>query len=138
MSKYAFFGAYFCVFRLNKEKYGLSVRIQSKCGKIQTRKTPIWALFTQCICIMFINCGYINFFISVCVNDQNSAFKRYCILAHPHKLFLSRYMIWKDNWFFIFNFMNSLLIFQYLCARLLTPPFITFLINWDKSISEII
>ena len=27
-------------FRLNKERYSVSLRIQSECGKIQTRKTP--------------------------------------------------------------------------------------------------
>ena len=31
---------YFLVCRFNTEKYSVSLRIQSKCGKIQTRKTP--------------------------------------------------------------------------------------------------
>ena len=31
---------YFSVFRLNKERYRVSLCIQSECGKIRTRKTP--------------------------------------------------------------------------------------------------
>ena len=31
---------YSSAFRLNKERYSVSLRIQSECGKIQTRKTP--------------------------------------------------------------------------------------------------
>ena len=33
-------GQYFPAFGLNTEKYGVSLHIQSKCGKIQTRITP--------------------------------------------------------------------------------------------------
>ena len=33
-------GPYFPVFRLNMERYGISLRIQSECGKIRTKKTP--------------------------------------------------------------------------------------------------
>ena len=33
-------GPYFPVFGLNTGRYGVSLRIQSKCGKIQTRITP--------------------------------------------------------------------------------------------------
>ena len=32
-----FSGTYFPAFGLNTERYGVSLRIQSKCGKIQTR-----------------------------------------------------------------------------------------------------
>ena len=35
----SFSGPYFQTFELNTERYGVSLRIQSKCGKIQTRKT---------------------------------------------------------------------------------------------------
>ena len=35
-----FSGLYFLVFGLNKEKYSVSLRIKSKCGKIRIRKTP--------------------------------------------------------------------------------------------------
>ena len=36
----SFPGPYFPAFGLNKETYSVSLRIQSLCGKIQTRKTP--------------------------------------------------------------------------------------------------
>ena len=35
-----FSGPYFLAFRLNTGRYRVSLRIQSKCGKIRTRKTP--------------------------------------------------------------------------------------------------
>ena len=34
------FWSVFSAFRLNTERYGVSLRIQSKCGKMQTRITP--------------------------------------------------------------------------------------------------
>ena len=37
---WSFFGSYFPAFGLNTEIYGVSLRIQSKWGKIRTRKTP--------------------------------------------------------------------------------------------------
>ena len=36
----SFSGPYFPVLELNTEIYTVNLRIQSKCGKIQTRKTP--------------------------------------------------------------------------------------------------
>ena len=33
-------GPYFPTFRLNTKRYGVSLRIQSECGKIRTRITP--------------------------------------------------------------------------------------------------
>ena len=36
----SFSGPYFPAFGLNTERYGVSLRIQSKCRKIRTRKTP--------------------------------------------------------------------------------------------------
>ena len=36
----SFSGEYFPAFGLNAESYFVSLRIQSKCGKIWTRKTP--------------------------------------------------------------------------------------------------
>ena len=36
----SFSGPYFPSFGLNTERYRVSLRIQSKCGKMQTRKTP--------------------------------------------------------------------------------------------------
>ena len=35
----SFSGPYFSAFGLNTERYGLSLLIQSECGKIRTRKT---------------------------------------------------------------------------------------------------
>ena len=42
-----FWSLFFPAFRLNTERYAVSLRIQSKCGKISTRKTPIRTLFTR-------------------------------------------------------------------------------------------
>ena len=39
---------HFRAFGLNTERYGVSLRIQSECGKMQTRILRIWTLFTQC------------------------------------------------------------------------------------------
>ena len=36
----SFFGHYLPTFGLNTERYRVSLRIQSECGKIRTRKTP--------------------------------------------------------------------------------------------------
>ena len=36
----SFFGLYFPAFGLNTDRYGVSLRIHSECGKIRTRKTP--------------------------------------------------------------------------------------------------
>ena len=33
-------GPYFPAYEINTERYGVSLRIQSECGKIRTRKTP--------------------------------------------------------------------------------------------------
>ena len=37
---WSFSGPYFPIFGMNKERYGVSFRIQSELGKIRTRKTP--------------------------------------------------------------------------------------------------
>ena len=37
---WSFSGPYFPVFRLNKDRYGVSLRIPSECGKIRTKKFP--------------------------------------------------------------------------------------------------
>ena len=41
----SFSGPYFPAFGLNKEKYSVSLRIQSECWKIRTRKTPNTSTF---------------------------------------------------------------------------------------------
>ena len=47
MKSWEFFWSYFPAFGLNTERYTVSLRIQSECGKLQTRKT-VRTLFTQC------------------------------------------------------------------------------------------
>ena len=48
VSKYVTFsGPYFPVFGLNTERYGVSVRIQSECGKKRTRKTSVFGHFSR-------------------------------------------------------------------------------------------
>ena len=43
LSKYGVFsGPYFPAFGLNTERYGVSLRIQSECGKIRTRKNSVF------------------------------------------------------------------------------------------------
>ena len=37
---WSYSGPYFPTFGLNTERYSISLRIQSECGKIKTRKTP--------------------------------------------------------------------------------------------------
>ena len=43
----SFSGPYFPAFGLNMERYSVSLRIQSACGKIRTRKTPTMRILTQ-------------------------------------------------------------------------------------------
>ena len=48
VSKYGVFsGPYFPAFGLNAEKYGVSLRIQSECGKIQARKNSVFEHFSR-------------------------------------------------------------------------------------------
>ena len=55
----SFFGPYFAAFGLNTERYFLSLRIQSECGKIRTRTT--WNKYlpirTQALCLNGVFCG---------------------------------------------------------------------------------
>ena len=47
VSKYGVFsGPYFPVFGLNTERHGVSLRIQSECAKIQTRKNSVLGHFS--------------------------------------------------------------------------------------------
>ena len=48
----SFSGSYFPALGLNTERYGVSTRIQSKCGKIRTRKPPNTDTFhaVSCTC----------------------------------------------------------------------------------------
>ena len=50
MSKYGVFsGPYFPVFALNMERYEVSLRIQSECGKIRTRKNSVSGHFSRSV-----------------------------------------------------------------------------------------
>ena len=50
MSKHRVFsGPYFLVFGLNKERYYVSLPIQSECGKIRTRKNSIFGYFSRSV-----------------------------------------------------------------------------------------
>ena len=49
VSKYGVFSSpYFPAFGLNTERYGVSLRIQSECGKIRTRKNSVFRHFSRC------------------------------------------------------------------------------------------
>ena len=45
----SFSSPYFHAFRLNTERYGVTLRIQFECGKIRTRKTPNMDAFHVCL-----------------------------------------------------------------------------------------
>ena len=50
MSKYGFFSCpYFPAFELITERYFVSLRIQSECGKIQTRKNSVFGHFSHSV-----------------------------------------------------------------------------------------
>ena len=52
MSKYGVFsGPYFPAFVQNTERYGVSLRIQSKCGKYGPEKTPYFDTFHAVVCL---------------------------------------------------------------------------------------
>ena len=51
----SFSSLYFSAFILNTERYGVSLRIQSECGKMWTRKTPNMDTFNAVIWIQFDN-----------------------------------------------------------------------------------
>ena len=65
-----FSGPYFPEFRLNTERYGVSLRIQSECGIIQTRKNFVFGHFSRSVSgrklikdyIMTKKCGFILVF----------------------------------------------------------------------------
>ena len=68
MSQYGnFFGPYFPAFGLNTERYEVSVRIQSECGEIQTRKDSVFGhishslVFDQIQSLMLSSSGPLTF-----------------------------------------------------------------------------
>ena len=46
---WVFSGPYFTAFRLNTERYSVSVRIQSQCRKIRTRKNSVFGHFSRSV-----------------------------------------------------------------------------------------
>ena len=59
VSKYGVFsGPYFSAFGLNTERYGVSLRIQSECGKMQTRITPNTDTFYAVLPFLYIKTGF--------------------------------------------------------------------------------
>ena len=59
VSKYGVFsGPYFPTFGLNTERYGVSLRIQSKCGKRRTRENSVFGHFSR-------SAGYLKVFFMV-------------------------------------------------------------------------
>ena len=55
VSKYGVFpGPYFPAFGLNAKRYEVSLRIQSKCGKIRTRKNSVFGHLPRSETIVFL------------------------------------------------------------------------------------
>ena len=50
-----FFGQYFSVFGLNTERYFVSLRIQSTCSKIRTRKSFVFGYFSRSVCFHILH-----------------------------------------------------------------------------------
>ena len=70
----SFSDPYFASFGLNMERYGVSLRIQSKCVKIWTRKTPNTDTFHAVIYIYIYIYIYIHY-----VKLKNKSFCKHCI-----------------------------------------------------------
>ena len=52
---WSYCGPYFLAFGLNTERYGVSLRIQSECGKCGPEKLRIRIILTQCHAITYCN-----------------------------------------------------------------------------------
>ena len=54
---WTFSGPYFPAFGLNTERYEVSFRIQSKCGKMRAKKTPNMDTFhVETLAVFFFSC----------------------------------------------------------------------------------
>ena len=54
VSKYGVFSdPYIPAFGLNAVRYSVSLRIQSECGKIRTRKNSVFGHFSRSLCFMY-------------------------------------------------------------------------------------
>ena len=83
VSKYGVFsGPYFPAFRVITERYGVSLRIQSECGKIRTRKNSVFGNFSRSeTCIISAPQLWINIHCMVrvhCKNFKNSGNQFHC------------------------------------------------------------
>ena len=56
----SFSGPYFPVFRLNTERYGVSLRSQFECGKIQARKTSNTYTFHTVLVTLTLSDSFAN------------------------------------------------------------------------------
>ena len=72
VSKYGLFsGSYFPVFGLNMEIYSVNLRIQSKYGKIRSRKNSAFRLFSRSIEeVLSLKTGLISNRIEQCSNEK--------------------------------------------------------------------
>ena len=70
MSKYGVFSdPHFLAFGLNTERYSVSLRIQSDCGKIRTRKNPAFGHFSRSV-------SNIEHFKEIALRWRNSLHKK--------------------------------------------------------------
>ena len=71
----SFSSPYFPEFKLNPEKYSASLRIQSKCGKIWTRKTPNTDTFQAVLNLPLV------------IDELKKLFQTLCVIwFHSHNL----------------------------------------------------
>ena len=67
-----FSGPYFPAFGLNTERYGESLRIQSECGKIRTRRNSVFGHVSRSVSTAFANFIDLYFKIQKWLNDNFS------------------------------------------------------------------
>ena len=77
---WSFSGPYFPAFGLNTERYSVSLRIQSECGKIKTKKYP--------------NTDAAHAVISSTTEDKINLFKQHALLS---KNIVSKMKLWNHN-----------------------------------------
>ena len=85
VSKYRVFSGPYCpAFGLNTERYLVSLRIQSECGKVRTRKNSVFRYFTQW--------GFFYWF-----KNKTSTRKRFPVLrVKSHPIFCHK-ICWKEQ-----------------------------------------
>ena len=109
---WSFFGQYLSAFGLNTERYGVSLRIQSECGKILTRKTPNTDTFHA---VMYMH-------IRICeAVSQNKKKCFFCQTDEKEKF----YGHWRCSVVFIVNFehiLHHVLVFPLLTSNMQLTP----------------